>query len=574
MAVGSVRKGFPIHVKPDQVVPQRVVIKQMLFNSTAFVFYFLPAALASFYLFQRFRNPRLPLLALIFWSLVFYGAWEPAGLIILLASIASNFGVGTVLVKGLVPARWRLAVLVTAITTDVLALGYYKYAGFLVANIGSLLGIDMTVPSIVLPLAISFFTFTQIAFLVDAYRGEVKELNLIQYALFVTFFPHLIAGPIYHHKEMMPQFARMARLPFELVNAAAGLTLFAIGLFKKVALADSVAGYADPVFAAAAGDWPVTLLEAWGGALAFLMQIYYDFSGYTDMALGLALMFNVRLPANFNSPYKATSIIDFWRRWHMTLTRFLTDYVYSPIALALARWGLGKGAGPVAFFLLSVVIPVNVTFLVSGVWHGAGWTFVAFGMIHGLALTINYAWREARMPELPAWLCWLLTVLTFMVSLVFFRAETPGAALLVLKGLLGLNGVGLPAVYADGLFGAVGLLRYIGVRFQDSAAAYLQLPGEVLWLAALVLVAVLAPNSQQLLWRFRPTLETGLKDAAPSPMEARLKAHLEWLGRLGQRQIAGGGAYWGAAVAAVICVLVIGQSWVRVQVAQFIYFQF
>ena len=274
--------------------------------------------------------------------------------------------------------RWLLV----AIAANLALLAYYKYAIFFVANAQRLIGHVGPLPEIVLPLGISFFTFTQIAFLVDAHRGLAREYSFTHYTLFVTYFPHLIAGPILHHREMMPQFDRRSTYTLDWDNVAVGLTMFIIGLFKKTVIADDMAAFASPAFDAAAGGTQLTLLEAWGAALAYTFQIYFDFSGYTDMALGASRMFGIVLPLNFRSPYKAANIIDFWRRWHITLSRFLRDYVYIPL-------GGNRKTVPRRYENLLL------TMLVGGLWHGAGWTFVFWGALHGIYLVVNHGWRIA-----------------------------------------------------------------------------------------------------------------------------------------------------------------------------------
>src|SRR5215831_9823145 len=280
----------------------------MLFNSAQFIFVFLPIVLSVFFLLGRLREQILAVMWLVAASLVFYGFDDPYRLLpLILASIAFNFFIGRML------------------------LGYFKYAGFLDETLDAVTGIALPKPNIDLPIGISFFTFTQIAFLVDAYRGEAREYEPFHYALFVSFFPHLIAGPIYHHKEIMPQFHLQENFRFDISNFGFGLTWFALGLAKKMLFADVLAQYATPIFNAAAAGQAVGLVDGWIGACGFGLQLYYDFSGYTDMAIGLALMIGVRLPLNFDSPYKALSLVDFWRRWHMTLSRFLRDYLYIPL---------------------------------------------------------------------------------------------------------------------------------------------------------------------------------------------------------------------------------------------------
>jgi alginate O-acetyltransferase complex protein AlgI len=324
------------------------------------------------------------------------------------------------------PARRSKALLIAGVTLNLALLGYFKYASFGIASLAAVTGGKLPLPAplrIVLPLGISFFTFTQIAFLVDAWRGEAGELDFWRYGLFVTFFPHLIAGPIVHHRELMPQFARETARWWNARNVNLGLAFFALGLFKKTALADNLAPWANEIFSATS---PVDLGESWRGALAYTLQLYFDFSGYCDMAIGLGLLFNVRLPDNFNAPYRAASIADFWRRWHMTLSRFLRDYLYIPLG------GNRKGEPRQRFNLLA-------TMLLGGLWHGAGWTFIVWGAYHGLLLVLNGA-RASRRPPLPAILARPMTFLAVAVGWVIFRASTLRRAGSMLASMAGLHG--------------------------------------------------------------------------------------------------------------------------------------
>nr|WP_282432077.1 MBOAT family protein [Thermincola ferriacetica] len=361
---------------------------------------------------------------LAFCSVFFYSWWNIANLPILSGSILFNYFTGSILTKSSSTVRKKIA-LIVGITINLLLLGYYKYANFLIANINAVTGSRFSPLYVILPLGISFFTFTQIAYLVDAYRGEAKEYSFINYVLFVTFFPHLIAGPIIHHKEMMPQFASLRGKVLNWKNISNGLFLFAVGLVKKVLIADSLAHWANPGFKAMS----LTMVEAWATALSYTFQLYFDFSGYTDMAIGLSLFFNIQLPQNFNSPYKSASIIEFWRRWHMTLSRFLRDYLYIPLG------GSCRG-------LFRKCINLVITMTLGGLWHGAAWTFVIWGFLHGVALVINHLWRTIgfRMHWLPGR---ILTFFFVTATWVIFRAENLPQALVVLKGMINIKHVGL-----------------------------------------------------------------------------------------------------------------------------------
>ncbi|WP_435628150.1 MBOAT family O-acyltransferase [Candidatus Ferrigenium straubiae] len=409
----------------------------MLFNSYGFIFLYLPVVLLGFFWLARLSHAfAAGWLALA--SLFFYGYWNPAYIGLLSGSIIGNYAFGMWIAKAGVSHkdRRKKGLLIAAIASNLALLAYYKYANFFVASVNAAAGTQWSLGEIMLPLGISFFTFTQIAFLVDTYQGKVKEYNFVHYLLFVTYFPHLIAGPILHHKEMMPQFAHASTYRVNWEHVATGLLLFTLGLCKKVLWADSLAPFATAIFdgarhAMTTGTLP-TIYEAWSGALAYTLQIYFDFSGYTDMALGVALMFGIRLPINFNSPYKATSIIEFWRRWHMTLSRFLRDYLYIPLG------GNRKGK-------LRRYLNLMTTMLLGGLWHGAGWTFVVWGALHGAYLAINHLWREItgeRLARIPNWLGALaggaLTFIAVVAAWVVFRADSMAHALFILKAMFGI----------------------------------------------------------------------------------------------------------------------------------------
>lgn len=362
---------------------------------------------------------------LVFASLFFYSWWNIDYLPLILSSMLFNYVIGNMLNENFKRIRvHRKLILSIGVAANLALLGYFKYSDFLIENFDLLFGASVPLLHLALPLAISFFTFQQIAYLVDSYRGETKEYDFLNYALFVTFFPQLIAGPIVHHAEMMPQFASKWNAVKNYRHIATGLFIFSLGLFKKVVIADTFAQWATAGFDTA----PVlNFFEAWATSLSYTFQLYFDFSGYTDMAIGAALLFNIKLPFNFNSPYKALDIQDFWRRWHMTLSRFLRDYIYIPLG------GNRRGSFRTYANLL-------ITFLLGGIWHGAGWTFVFWGLLHGVALTIHRLWKRAGF-AMPTLLAWFTTFLFINLSWVFFRATEWGDAIKVLKGMLGLSGV-------------------------------------------------------------------------------------------------------------------------------------
>ncbi|MCG8440709.1 MAG: MBOAT family protein, partial [Caulobacterales bacterium] len=351
----------------------------MLFSSIGFLAGFLPAAVALVWAGARLAGPRGASVALLGCSLVFYGWAHPPYLALITASIGANYLLGRAI--GRTGSRGLVAL---GVALNLAALGWFKYAGLFASALADLAALDITLDGVVLPLAISFFTFQQIAYLVDARTRGTGRTGFLDYALFVAFFPQLIAGPIVHHRDVVPQFAGPGFARFERSDVAFGLALFSIGLAKKVLIADGLAPLADGAFAASAAGEPLASADAWAGVLAYSFQIYFDFSGYSDMALGLARIFGVRLPMNFNSPYKARSIVEFWRRWHITLSRFLRDYLYIPL-------GGNRRGGLARYRNLFIVM------LLGGLWHGAAWTFVVWGGIHAVALIAERAiaarWR-------------------------------------------------------------------------------------------------------------------------------------------------------------------------------------
>jgi len=400
----------------------------MLFNSHSFIFLFLPVVLLGYFALGR-RSHLAPVVWLTLASLVFYAFGGGQFVPLLLVSIAFNYGVGYLLIARKLGPGARFTALTIGVAGDLAVLGVFKYAGFFAANLNALFSAGFVV-NIVLPVGISFYTFTQIAFLVDAYRGNVARYALPHYALFVTYFPHLIAGPILHHKDMIPQFERAETKRPDPHLILCGLIIFAIGLFKKTCLADGI----QPLVAQAFGSNAPTFDQAWIGVLAYTFQLYFDFSGYSDMAIGISLMFGIFLPLNFNSPYKATSIIDFWRRWHMTLSQFLRDYLYIPLG--------GNRHGRVLRY-----VNLMITMLLGGLWHGAAWTFVAWGALHGVYLCINHAWsnygpkappRFARLADIAGL---ILTFLAVVIAWVFFRAQDMTTALSVLSKMADLDNI-------------------------------------------------------------------------------------------------------------------------------------
>ena len=407
----------------------------MLFNSLEFIFVYLPLTMVLFWVARRV-SVRAGMCALVLASLAFYAWWNPKYLLLLVGSVAFNFLVAKQIAKtGQEEATRALSRILfgMGVGGNLFVLGYYKYAGFVVENINWVAGTDWTLGNIILPLAISFFTFQQIGYLVDTLREKQCSDTFLDYALFVCFFPQLIAGPIVHHAEVFPQFRRENRFQINARDVIIGLTIFSMGLFKKTVLADTVAKFATPVFDMALVTSEISFAEAWSAVIAYSLQIYFDFSGYSDMAIGLARIFSIRLPVNFHSPYKARNIAVFWQRWHITLTRFINVYLYNPIALYCNRLALEKNFSRLLSFAVAVAFPNAITFLVVGAWHGAGWQFLLFGAAHAFYLIVAYGWKEFVPRKTRKHLTktrWgyifsrTLTCLSVALSFVLFRAET------------------------------------------------------------------------------------------------------------------------------------------------------
>ncbi len=493
----------------------------MLFNSLAFLFIFLPLCIGAFILVAgRSQNLAVGVLAVA--SLIFYGWFDVTILPLIMGSIAFNYGASRalILLRSRHPERIKM-VLVAAIAINLALLGYFKYTNFFLSAVSTATGHEFPALNIILPLGISFFTFTQIAFLADVAQGKAQEYDFLRYVLFVTYFPHLIAGPILHHGEMMPQFARFGRgMRLDTTTVALGVTCFAIGLLKKLGLADTIAPIADVVFSAASAKASLSMAEAWTGALAYTLQIYFDFSGYCDMAIGLSLLFGVRLPVNFNSPYKATSIIEFWRRWHMTLSRFLRDYLYFSLG--------GNRRGPWRRHM-----NLMATMVLGGLWHGAGWTFVVWGTVHGAFLIVNHMWRATglRLGRIPSW---AMTFTCVIFAWVVFRADSMESAEHMIRAMLSFDGLPWPQ--------------------KVSSPNELVQSRLTIWAkeAALLAIVIAVPNTQQILAEFSPVLD---RVSTPS-----LPRFLQWQPT----------ATWGLVVglALVVGIALIGGD------SPFLYFQF
>jgi D-alanyl-lipoteichoic acid acyltransferase DltB (MBOAT superfamily) len=500
----------------------------MLFNSYPFIFGFLPIALTCFYLLGA-RHRDWALLWLTAASLVFYAWWRPINVLLITPSILINYGLSRALERTN-EARPTLsrAILTVGIIFNICFLGYFKYLNFIETSLNDAFGTGFVLTELILPLGISFITFQKIAFLVDVQAGRVTQFTFRDYALFVLFFPQLIVGPIVHYREIMPQF-RAVSCRFDATNAVVGLTLFCFGLAKKLILADPLSYLVAPLFGRAGAGVPQSLTEAWVAALGFTLQIYFDFSGYTDMALGLARLFGIRLPINFNSPLKARSIVDFWLRWHVSLTRFLTAYIYNPITMSLTRRRKAKGKAIISgnntnlsAFLALVVVPTILTMTISGLWHGAGYTFVLWGLMHGLLLCVNHIWRLIRPRIWPdtkrynrrmAPVGFLLTFLSVVFASVLFRAPSVGAAVMLWKGLVGSYGASLPQAVFDHVGSLGPVLAGLGVHTAwTSGAALLEAATRI---SVLLVIALALPNSLEILSPFEPALGVKLARAQP-----------------------------------------------------------
>lgn len=478
----------------------------MLFSSWEFILCFLPIAACVFFALPvRWRTARKLWLSLA--SLVFYAWWKVEYVPLLLASIGVNYAFADWIAKreGMRKARWLV---IAAVALNLGVLGFYKYSNFLVQSWGWVSGRETTPFDILLPLAISFYTFTQIGYVVDVARDPKLHYKFLDYSLFVLFFPHLIAGPIVRHWEIIPQYAERD-LRANRLDIGAGLALFMLGLFKKTLLADPVAVYANSIYGQIGDGTTISFFTAWVGTLAYALQIYFDFSGYSDMAIGLARIFSIKFPANFDSPYKAVNISEFWRRWHMSLTRFLREYVYFP--LGGSRRGLG--------IQLSNVM---ITFLLSGLWHGAGWTFVIWGALHGVYLVIFTIWqrfKESLGLTLSAW-PWkfagmALTFIAVMFTWVFFRSPSVNTAFHTVMNMLGANGLTVPQSML-GMFEKLPLPDGL-VRGLEGPKAVEQWSVTLAHMAFLFGIVWLFPNTQQLLARFEMVL-----DGVPRPSRWKL----------------------------------------------------
>jgi alginate O-acetyltransferase complex protein AlgI len=502
----------------------------VLFNSFGFLFAFLPLTLLGFLAIGRRSRP-WAFNWLIAASLFFYMCWRPLNVLLIAPSILVNYFLASALQRMAADARRQRAaraVLIAGLLFNVAFLGYFKYRNFFLGTVNDVFGAHLVLTQLILPLGISFITFQKIAFLIDVSAGRVTRFGLRDYCLFVLFFPQLIAGPIVHYREMMPQF-HAATCRLNATDAAVAVTLFASGLFKKAVLADGISPFVGELYSQATGGASMSFVPAWMAALGFTLQMYFDFSGYSDMALGLARFFGVRLPANFDSPLKASSIIEFWMRWHMTLTRFLTAYIYNPLALALTRRrmragrpGLTGRSTTLAAFLTLLMFPILLTMLVSGLWHGAGYLFILWGFTHGVYLSINHGWRllAARLWKDQAryrrWMRapgFLLTFLAVVAAMVMFRSPSMHAAGALYAGMAGRHGIALPSSLYSHIGPLAGVIRHFGIGSDEVwlLGKFLQITG---WTGVMLAIALLCPNTLQVLAAYEPAL--GVRATGPA----------------------------------------------------------
>ena len=466
----------------------------MLFNSYEFIFAFLPITFFIYFYLNKKNLNRLSQIFLVVSSLFFYSWWNIYYLPIILISMIFNYFIGNLLNKH---GNFKKTILTIGIIANLALLGYFKYRDFFIENFNLIFNTQTQLLNLALPLAISFFTFQQISYLIDSYRRETKAYNFLNYALFVTFFPQLIAGPIVHHKEMMPQFANTHNKEINYQHLSMGIFIFNIGLFKKVIIADSFAVWASNGFDVAT---TLNFLEAWTTSLSYTFQLYFDFSGYTDMAIGVALLFNIKLPINFNSPYKANNIQDFWRRWHITLSRFLKEYIYIPLG------GNRRGEFRTHTNLMA-------TFILGGLWHGAGWTFLFWGFLHGLALVIHRIWSGFGF-KLGSYLGWFITFNFINISWIFFRAKEWNDAIKILSAMFSLDNIVLPTFLESKLF----FLQQYNIEFGNFLTSIGGKRETLLWIIFAFITVLWFKNSIERLENFKLNYRTAFLSATAFTM--------------------------------------------------------
>ncbi len=411
----------------------------MIFNSYEFIIIFLPLAFIAYAAAQRFAGWQAAYGVLAVASLVFYGQFSVLFLGILSVSVVSNYVIGNVLIRSTEAGKASGSLLAAGIIGNIVALGYFKYMNFFVDIANQVTGGGISHLETILPIGISFYTFIQIGYLIEAHAGQAKQQPFVRYVTFATFFPCVTAGPLVLQREIFKQMEDRKDSVLDARRIAVGSAMFTMGLFKKVVLADSIGPFANTAFNGVAAGQSIDMVTAWAGTLAYTLQLYFDFSGYSDMALGLGAIFGIMLPLNFNSPFKATSISDFWQRWHMTMTRFFTTFVYSPVAMKGMRKAVGGQYEPLRRYMVSGAWPIVFTMLVAGIWHGSGWVFVLYGLLHGVAIAVNNGWKQFNLPKISPAMGWLMTMSVVASGLAIFRAADVPTALTILSSMWGVS---------------------------------------------------------------------------------------------------------------------------------------
>lgn len=485
----------------------------MPFNSFDFIFIFLPCVVISFYFLSKNNNQKLLILHLLVSSLLFYSWWNINMLWLLVSSIVVNFMIFNFLIStSNYKFFLRKSILIFGIIFNLSLIFFYKYFDFGVSITNSIFETNFLFVNLYLPLGISFFTFQQISTLIDAWGNKCKNHNIIEYGLFVAFFPQLIAGPIIRYDEFFPQIKN--KIVFTTENISIGLTFFIIGLFKKIVIADNLAVFVNPVFISSDSGSDLLFIDTWGASLAFTFQLYFDISGYADMAIGLGRMFGIKIPLNFNSPFKAKSIIDYWQRWHLTLTRFLQGYLYNPIVVSITRKRMQKKKALYnlkfwswgGYFHL-LLFPTVLTMTIAGLWHGAGYTFVLFGFLHGIFLSLNHVFRyimnkivlNETMIYYVNKLYVLLTLVLITILNVPFRASSIDSTILIWKSMFGFNGIVLPEEYLTSFELVKNTLTFIGIKADSSVPIMFLGSTQLMWLLSALFICWFLPNTQQIM---------------------------------------------------------------------------
>jgi alginate O-acetyltransferase complex protein AlgI len=523
----------------------------MLFNSHYFIILFLPLAVTSTFILGASGHKRLAIGFLILASSFFYSLGSGSSLLLLAGSLIANYALGKEISRTKSFATLWLGVLL-----NIIILGYFKYQNFFENILVETVGLGSVSGSLIFPLAISFFTLQQISFLVDVQRDRAQINDFLSYCLFVTFFPQLIAGPIFRYQQFTSQITKEFLDKFDNTNLAIGITIFSLGLFKKTVLADGIGPYSNEVFNSVAAGESVAFFQAWGGSLAYTFQIYFDFSAYSDMAVGLGRIFGIKIPVNFYSPYKATNIIDFWRRWHITLSSFLRDYIYIPLG--------GNRAGHIKQYR-----NIMCAMILAGVWHGSHWTYVAWGGLHGAYLVINHLWqtivisKNEVMASQSEWGIFLSRSLTFfavVIAWVLFRAENMHVACEIYKGMIGLNGVSIPLPLANLLGGLEDHLQSWGVVFSlDGKRLFVR---TYMWVIISMITVWLSPNIYQFMHNFDPTFKQPFKSimGEPSKKYGLTNNILSW----------SPSKFWAISVSLILVVAIMAIT----SIEEFIYFKF